>query len=128
VDGIPTPRGGLLIDSRLLAERCAAIAADKLGTDIALLDMRDVVGYTDWFVIVTGRNNRQTQAIAGEVLTVLKREDGVIATRQEGKREGTWILIDYLDVVVHVFTEETREFYRLDRLWGQVPTEQFAAS
>jgi ribosome-associated protein len=89
--------------------------------------MREVVGYTDWFVIMTGRNTRQTQAIAEEVALRLKREDGRVPQRQEGKREGTWILLDYLDVIVHVFTEETRDYYRLDHLWGQVPAEPYGA-
>jgi len=87
--------------------------------------MREVVGYTDWFVIMTGRNTRQTQAIAEEIMLRLKHEDGLMPTRREGQRAGTWILIDYLDVIVHVFTEETRDYYRLEHLWGQVPTEAF---
>jgi ribosome-associated protein len=90
--------------------------------------MREVVSYTDWFVIATGRNTRQTKAIAEEISTLLKQEDGLMPTRAEGRREGDWILLDYLDVVVHVFTPEARAFYRLDRLWGQVPAVEFAAS
>jgi len=89
--------------------------------------MREVVSYTDWFVIATGRNTRQTKAIAEEVSAVLRREDGLVPTRSEGRREGDWILLDYLDVVVHVFTPESREYYRLDRLWGQVPAVEFAS-
>jgi ribosome-associated protein len=87
--------------------------------------MREVVSYTDWFVIMTGRNSRQTQAIAEEIMLRLKHEDGRMPTRREGQRAGTWILIDYLDVIVHVFTEETRAYYRLEHLWGQVPTEAY---
>jgi ribosome-associated protein len=92
-----------------------------------MLDMREVVGYTDWFVLMTGRNTRQTQAIAEEIALRLKNEDGLMPQRREGQREGTWILLDYLDAIVHVFTEETREYYRLDQLWGQVPIEAFEA-
>jgi ribosome-associated protein len=92
-----------------------------------MLDMREVVGYTDWFVLMTGRNTRQTQAIAEEIALRLKNEDGLMPQRREGMREGTWILLDYLDAIVHVFTEETREYYRLDQLWGQVPIEAFEA-
>jgi ribosome-associated protein len=90
--------------------------------------MRDVVTYTDWFVIATGRNTRQTQAIAEEVSLRLKREDGVLPARVEGRREGDWILLDFVDVVLHIFTPEANAYYRLDRLWGQVPAVEFAAS
>ena len=91
-----------------------------------ILDMREVVSYTDHFVIASGRNPRQTQAIAEEVQQQLKR-DGLHARRVEGMRQGDWILLDYLDVVVHVFTPEARAYYRLEALWGQVPSESYAA-
>jgi ribosome-associated protein len=104
-----------------LASRIAALA-----TDIVILDMREVVSYTDHFVIASGRNPRQTQAIAEEIQQQLKR-DGLVARRIEGMRQGDWILLDYLDVVVHVFTPEARAYYRLEALWGQVPSESYAA-
>ena len=107
-----------------LASRIAALAADKLATDIVILDMREVVSYTDHFVIASGRNPRQTQAITEEIQQQLKR-DGLVARRIEGMRQGDWILLDYLDVVVHVFTPETRDFYRLEALWGDVPRREF---
>ena len=110
-----------------LAERIAALASDKLATDIVLLDMREVVAYTDWLVIMTARSDRLARAIAQEIQTRLKQDDGVLPKRAEGMREGTWILLDYLDVVAHVFVPESREFYRLDRLWGQVPTVEYAS-
>ncbi len=110
-----------------LAHQIAAIAADKLATEIVLLDMTDVVSYTDHFVICTGRTPRQTQAISDAIREELKRDDRVIATRVEGQAQGDWILLDYLDVVVHIFTPEARDFYRLESLWGQVPSETFAA-
>ena len=83
--------------------------------------------YTDWFVLMTGRNTRQTQAIAEEIVLRLKHDEGLLPQRREGQREGTWILLDYLDVIVHVFTEETRDYYRLEHLWGQVPVEAYQA-
>ena len=92
-----------------------------------MLDMTDVVSYTDHFVICTGRTPRQTQAISDAIREELKRDDRVIATRVEGQAQGDWILLDYLDVVVHIFTPEARDFYRLESLWGQVPSETFAA-
>ena len=110
-----------LSDTTVLAEQAASIGADKLATDIVLLDMRGVVAYTDWFVVMTGSNTRQVQAIAEEVGLRMKREHGLIPLRTEGMKEGTWVLIDFLDIVVHVFVPESRELYRLDELWGQVP-------
>lgn len=88
--------------------------------------MREVVSYTDYFVIASGRNPRQTQAVAEEVSLRLKG-DGVPARRIEGLRQGDWILLDYLDVIVHLFTPEARAYYRLEALWGEVPSESYAA-
>ena len=81
--------------------------------------MREVVSYTDHFVIASGRNPRQTQQQL--------KHDGLHARRVEGMRQGDWILLDYLDVVVHVFTPEARAYYRLEALWGEVPSESYAA-
>jgi ribosome-associated protein len=110
-----------------LAHRIADVATEKLATDIVILDMREVVTYTDYFVICSGRNPRQTQAIAEELRETLKREDRAIARHADGERQGDWILLDYLDVVVHVFTPDARAFYRLESLWGEVPSETYAA-
>jgi ribosome-associated protein len=85
--------------------------------------MACAVTYTDLFVLVTGNTTRQTQAIAEGVQRSL-RESGVRPTRVEGERSGDWILIDYLDAIVHVFTPEARSFYRLEQLWGDVPQLQ----
>ncbi len=116
-----------LSDTTVLAEQIAAIGADKLATDIVLLDMRKFVEYTDWFVIMSGRNTRQVQAIAEEVGQRMKQEHRLIPLRTEGMKEGTWVLIDFLDIVVHVFDPVARELYRLDELWGQVPQTIVAA-
>jgi ribosome-associated protein len=90
-----------------------------------ILDMLDVVSYTDHFVICSGRNPRQTQAIAAEMREALKR-DRIVPRNVDGERQGDWILLDYLDVVVHVFTPDARSFYRLESLWGEVPSESYA--
>lgn len=90
-----------------------------------LLDMRGLVDYTDYLVICTGRTPRQTKAIAEELRHRLKKDFGVIPRRVEGEKEGDWILLDALDIVVHVFTPEARGFYRLDRLWREAPLERF---
>jgi ribosome-associated protein len=102
-----------------LARRIAAIVDDKKGEDIVGLDVRELVGYTDYFVIATARNERQAKAIHDEVHLRLKRELGLLPARMEGEREARWILADYLDCILHVMVSETRERYRLERLWGE---------
>ena len=86
-----------------------------------MLDLRGIVSYTDFFVICSGNTERQTKAIHDAVHKELKDEDGLLPRRVEGPREARWILMDYLDCVVHVFTPEAREFYRLENLWGDAP-------
>jgi ribosome-associated protein len=83
--------------------------------------MRHACSYTDFFVIVTGQNPRQTKAIYDEVRERLKHEKGLLPARVTGVESGTWILADYLDVIFHVFTPEARDYYRLEELWGDVP-------
>ena len=90
--------------------------------------MEDVVGYTDAFVICSGQNARHVQAVGEEVELILKREDGLLPKGGEGRRDGDWILLDYLDCVLHVFTPEAREFYRLADLWDDVPHETVEAA
>ena len=83
--------------------------------------MRPVCTYTDYFVVCTGQNPRQTASIFDEVHTKLKQENRLIPRSVDGAREASWIVADYLDVVLHVFTPEAREFYKLEELWGDVP-------
>jgi len=101
-----------------LARRLAAIADDKKGSDLVALDVRPLVSYTDYLVICTARNERQAKAIHDEVYHGLKRE-GWLPARIEGEREAEWVLMDYLDAVLHIFTPELRERYRLEVLWGE---------
>ena len=101
-----------------LARRLAAIADDKNGRDLVALDVRSLVSYTDYLVICTARNERQAKAIHDEVYHQLKR-DGWLPARVEGEREAEWVLMDYLDAVLHIFTPELRERYRLEVLWGE---------
>ncbi len=101
-----------------LAGRLAAIADDKKATDLVALDVRSLVSYTDYLVICTARNERQAKAIHDEVYHQLKR-DGWLPARVEGEREAEWVLMDYLDAVLHIFTPELRERYRLEVLWGE---------
>ncbi len=89
-----------------------------------MLDMRALVSYTDFMVICTGQTPRQVKAIVDEVRVRMKAEHGLLPHKVDGEREAEWILVDYLDVVVHVQTPEAREFYRLDRLWRDAPREE----
>lgn len=99
----------------------AAIAAsDKLATDLVALDVSEHIALTDSFLICSGRNERMVQAIADEVEDRLG-EDGAKRIRQEGRADGRWILLDFGDLVVHVFHEEERLYYQLERLWRDCP-------
>jgi ribosome-associated protein len=104
-----------------LAETIAAQAADKKAIDVVELDVRGVVNYTDFFLVCSGNTARQVKAIHDGIHQTLKDEYGTLPRRVEGLREATWVLMDYLDVVVHIFTPEARDFYRLEQLWGEVP-------
>ena len=105
-----------------LAHAIAELAADRKALDIVQLDLRGIIGYTDYFVICTGRSDRQVKAIHDAIHEGMKREHKVLPARVEGLANARWVLMDYLDVVVHVFTPETREYYRLEQLWGEAPT------
>ncbi|WP_372789333.1 ribosome silencing factor [Paraconexibacter sp.] len=109
------------IDPVRLAEVIAALAADKKASDIVALDLRGVSGFTDVFVVCTGNTDRQVKAIHDAIQQGLKKDHGVLPRRVEGLQEARWILMDYWDVIVHVFTPDTREYYRLEQLWGDVP-------
>jgi ribosome-associated protein len=104
-----------------LAQLIARYAGDAKAIDPVELDLRDVLAYTDYFVICTGNTDRQAKAIHDRIHEGLKKEHGLLPRRVEGLGESRWILMDYLDVVVHVFTPEAREFYRLEQLWGEAP-------
>ena len=90
--------------------------------------MRSVCDYTDYFVIATGGNPRQTKAIHDEVVETLKRDAKLSPRSSSGLPEATWIVDDYLDVVLHVFTPESREYYKLEDLWGDLPSVEFDAA
>jgi ribosome-associated protein len=110
------------------AHRIAELAAEKLGRDILILDMQSVCTYTDYFVVCTGNNPRQAKAIWDEVHARLKHDAAILPRSVEGQVEATWIIADYLDVVLHVFTPEARAFYRLEDLWDDVPQESLEAA
>ncbi len=93
-------------------------ARDKKAEDIVVLDLRHAGGFTDYFVICTGNNARQIVAIADSVRDTLKQEFGERPTLTEGVERSEWILLDYFNFVVHIFSRECRSFYGLERLWG----------
>jgi ribosome-associated protein len=80
-----------------------------------------MIGYTDYFVICTGRSDRQVKAIHDAIYAGMKSRHGILPGRVEGLPQAHWVLMDYLDVIVHVFTPETRAYYRLEQLWGEAP-------
>jgi ribosome-associated protein len=114
-EGVERPR------STELAKRIAAIADSKQADDLVALDMRDLVGYTDFLVICTARNERHAKAVHDEVYQRLKHDDELLPANVEGDREARWVLMDYLDCVLHVFVPELRERYRMEVLWGEAP-------
>jgi ribosome-associated protein len=104
-----------------LAELIAGYASDVKALDIVELDLRGVLGYTDYFVICSGGTDRQTKAIHDRIHENMKKQHGLLPRRVEGLAEARWILMDYLDVIVHIFTPDAREYYRLEQLWGEAP-------
>jgi ribosome-associated protein len=115
-----------ITDPAALARAITDYAADKKAIDIAELDLRGVLGYTDFFVVCSGNTDRQTKAIHDGIHYGLKQDCGLLPRRVEGLAEARWILMDYLDVIVHVFTPEAREYYRLEQLWGEAPRRAVA--
>jgi ribosome-associated protein len=119
MDATPTDDGAL-DPERILAE-AAELASDRKAVDIVALDLRGMIGYADYLLICSGRSDRQAKAIHDGIHAGLKDHHRLFPRRVEGFTEGRWILMDYLDIVVHVFTPETREHYRLEQLWGDAP-------
>jgi len=102
-----------------------AAARDKKATDIVVLDLRKTVGFTDFFIICTGNNPRQIAAIADAVRETLKRDLGERPALSEGVDRSEWVLLDYFNFVVHIFSPECRTFYALERLWGNAERIEF---
>lgn len=101
-------------------------AQDKKATDIVVLDLRNAGGFTDYFVICTGMNPRQVNAIADAVDDTLRKEFGERPALTEGVQKSEWILLDYFNFVVHIFSPDCRAFYGLERLWGNAERHEFA--
>jgi len=108
-------------DTRETVLLCTNAALKKKAKDLVILKVQELSSFTDFFVICSGSSDRQVQAIADSIQTDLKKS-GVLPLGVEGGRSGKWVLIDYGDVVVHVFYEATREFYDIERLWADAPS------
>ena len=113
-----------MTDSRDLAVTAARAASSKQGEAIAVLDVSDLITITDYFVIVSAGSERQVKTISEEVIRAAK-ERGVRPVRQEGEAGTRWLLLDFVDFVVHVFHEEERDFYRLENLWRDAPVVEW---
>lgn len=109
------------IEPTRLAGLIAGYASDVKAQEIVELDLRGVLGYTDYFVICSGGTDRQAKAIHDRIHENMKKQHGLLPRRVEGLSEARWILMDYLDVIVHIFTPDAREYYRLEQLWGEAP-------
>jgi len=118
-DGVPG-RTTQSEESREAAVAAARSASAKQAESVAILDVHGLIVITDYFVIASGETERQVRTIVEEVEKAL-RELGRKPVRREGETEGRWVLLDYVDVVVHVFAEEEREYYDLERLWRDAP-------
>ena len=110
-----------MLTPELIAIEAARAADDRKGIDVRVMDMRKALGITDYFVIASGNSDRQVRRIMESVQEKL-RENGSRPARREGDKYGGWIILDYVDVVIHVFREEERSFYDLERLWQDAPS------
>ena len=110
-----------MISSSEWAIIAAEAASDKKATDIVVLDVAELLVVTDYFIICTGSNPLQVRAIADEVEDQLRVRGGIKVVGREGEAEGKWVLLDFIDFVVHVFQQDERDFYRLEKLWSDAP-------
>lgn len=106
------------ISSKELAVAVCKALSDKLGKDIVALYVREKTDLCDYFILASGSNAPQIRAMGERVEELIEREYGLVPSRTEGVRDGRWAVIDYGDVIVHIFNDETRLFYHLERLWS----------
>ena len=117
----PVAAGGRILEPAELAKTIVDVASDKKASDVVMLDIRELSVIADYFIICSGSNPRQIQAIASAIDDKLS-ELGVHQRGREGSADGGWLLLDYGDVIIHIFGQMEREFYRLERLWSEAPT------
>jgi len=113
------------LDSHEKSICCARLAGDKKANNIVILELRGVSSLADFFIICSGTSDRHVQAIANHIETTMKKEMESIALGVEGLREGRWVLLDYDDVIIHVFQEKERALYDLESLWTECPRVPF---
>jgi ribosome-associated protein len=125
----PAPTSPILVDTQSRVREAVAAAEDRKAVDLRVLHLEKVSDFTDYFLICSGTSERQVQAIADSVQERM-REERVRPLHVEGYNRGQWILLDYGDFVVHIFQEEPRRFYSLERLWGDAPdvTNEFRSA
>ena len=111
------------MNSTGLTRRISDIIFTKKGFNVLAIDLRNLVSCTDYFVICSADSDTQVKAIADEVDKVLS-DDGIKCWHKEGLKALSWVLLDYVDVVVHIFKKDSREFYNLEKLWGDAPSEK----
>lgn len=120
-----------IAEQAAFSRTCALIAAkaadEKKATDIMVQEVRELIGVTDYFVIATAANSRQVDAIVDEIEEKLRAEVDIKPSHREVSSDGSWSLLDYGNIVVHVFMPETREYYRLEALWNDAPVVDLAA-
>jgi len=109
------------LDSKLFAEKIADLIFNKKGYDVRIIDLRSLATFADFFVICSADSDTQVKAIADEIDKTL-RDEGIKCWHKEGYMALSWVLLDYVDVVVHVFKKEAREFYNIEKLWGDAPS------
>lgn len=115
----PNKTGAAVLPTEV--KRALELATDRKGVDMLLMDLRGISNATDYFLLVNGTSDTHVRAIADHIIDEMRKE-GMRADHIEGLRSGRWVLIDYIDLVVHVFHPSAREFYQLERLWGDAPT------
>ncbi len=111
------------MNSTELAHNISDIIFTKKGFDVLAVDLRKLVSFTDYFVICSADSDTQVKAIADQVDRVLS-DEGIKCWHKEGLKALSWVLLDYVDVVVHIFKKDSREFYNLEKLWGDAPSEK----
>lgn len=109
------------IGGESLARRIAELMDDKKAVDIVALDVRGLANFTDYFIVCSGRTDRQVKAIHDAIREGMKDDFEMLPVRTEGERERSWILLDYGDCIAHVMLPEVRDYYRLEQLWGDAP-------
>ncbi|HET6463704.1 MAG TPA: ribosome silencing factor [Candidatus Krumholzibacteria bacterium] len=120
---LPAPRRSTAVATRATARKVAAFALEKKAVEITVMDVRKVTDVTRFFVVCSGQSTSQVKAIADHVIDSC-RESGLEIYHVEGYDSLRWVLIDLVDIVVHVFQPDVRRYYQLERLWGDAPSEQ----